>query len=961
VEDRNANQLHAYDASTFATELWNSGQKSGGTDSLGAVVKFAVPTVANGEVYVGTNSGLVVYGLTPPANAVPNAPVLSGTALSASSVSLSWTDSTTNPNIANGYSIEQLIGGTYQQVTTAPGGTTTIAIGGLAPLTSYSFRIRGSNGLGNSAYSNIVTLTTTNQVAAIDFSGGFAGSTSKLTYNGSAALVGTKAELTNGGGSQAGSFFSKAPVDIRKFNTTFNFQVVNPSADGFTFTIQGNGPTSLGAGGGGLGFQGMATSIAIKFDLYDNNGEGVNSTGLYLNGAMPSTPAVDLTPSGVDLHSGDIFRTTMSYDGTSLAMTITDTQTGKSFSQSFAVNIPVNTGTSAYVGFTGGTGGLSATQDILSWTFFPNTQAPAAPTGLGAVAATATSVNLNWTNNATNQAGFVLDRATDAGFTQNLISQTLPATPNSFTDTYTGLAPGGTFYYRIRATNTGGSSANSGVAMVSIPLAPAKPDSARVTNVTTGEIDLTWNDNAGRTADGYHILRAVNHGAFTLYATLPALNNAGTTPTPYPWVDTGVQPGTFYDYHIQAYNTSGNNDFTGTGTTTLTTAPTGLTATGSTAAATGSVALSWAAPVGAVSYNIYRGTTAGAETLLAGGVTSLTYTDTTAANGGTYYYVVTALNGNSAPIPSESAQSNETSATVIAPSTVVTRAVFYNNSSFDGTDPGANVSTDANAIATDKQALLPGNQGSVANFTSYINGLNGIIVDLAGANTAALSAADFSFATGTTSDLTTWTAPAAPMITVFPGMGTGGSDRVEIIFADQAIRNQWLQVTVAAKSATTRLTSPDVFYFGNLVGDIANAAPGADALVTIADIAAAKSHNGETALINSPYDFNRDGRVSISDIALAKAMNSHSLQMITVPAAPIAAPAATPSVARASAAMVTPAMPVARPAAVKTSSSKLPKLAIPPMVTVHVPPAVWTGSLPKAVSATWKKELFAST
>ncbi|KAK9353574.1 pyrrolo-quinoline quinone [Lipomyces doorenjongii] len=62
VMDRKANQIHAYDASTFAAELWNSGQISG--DNLGSVVKFAVPTVANGMVYVGTRNSLVVYGLT---------------------------------------------------------------------------------------------------------------------------------------------------------------------------------------------------------------------------------------------------------------------------------------------------------------------------------------------------------------------------------------------------------------------------------------------------------------------------------------------------------------------------------------------------------------------------------------------------------------------------------------------------------------------------------------------------------------------------------------------------------------------------------------------------------------------------------------------------------------------------------------------------------------------------------
>jgi hypothetical protein len=69
--------LYAYDAANVATELWNSSLTA--TDAAGYAVKFTVPTIANGRVYVGTrgnNTGgangstsvpgeLDIYGLKP--------------------------------------------------------------------------------------------------------------------------------------------------------------------------------------------------------------------------------------------------------------------------------------------------------------------------------------------------------------------------------------------------------------------------------------------------------------------------------------------------------------------------------------------------------------------------------------------------------------------------------------------------------------------------------------------------------------------------------------------------------------------------------------------------------------------------------------------------------------------------------------------------------------------------------
>jgi hypothetical protein len=218
---------------------------------------------------------------------------------------------------------------------------------------------------------------------------------------------------------------------------------------------------------------------------------------------------------------------------------------------------------------------------------------------------------------------------------------------------------------------------------------------------------------------------------------------------------------------------------------------------------------------------------------------------------------------------------------------VAGRAVFYNQSAFDGNDAAASALDDA-AVAVDKRALLPGQTATIANYTSYSRGINGIMIDLVDLPPgAAVDAADFRFRVGNDNDPGTWTAAPPPSsISVRPN--ADGTDRVTLIWPDSAIQNKWLQVTVLA-TGDTGLGAADVFYFGNAVGESGDSA--GDARVTAADVLLTRGNPRtfiDPAPINFAYDFNRDARVNAVDMLLARNNQTTAetaLWLITVPSA----------------------------------------------------------------------------
>ncbi len=469
--------LYAFNATNVAQELYDSNQNPN-RDNPGPAIKFTVPVVTNGKVYVGAGYQIDVYGLL---NGAPQAaaPVISpagGTFSAAQQVTI--TDTVSGASIyyttdgstpttgstkytgafqvssdttvqaiasASGYLQSAVSSATYAfntqtavpQFSPAAGSYTTTqsvtlsdstsgaviyyTTDGSTPTTSstkYTAPITVSASTVINAIATASGLTNSNLASAsytiqpngtgINYGNGFA-SVAGLTLNGSATNVDdSRLQLTTGLTYQASSVFYNTPTNIQAFTTSFAFQLSSAQADGFTFTIQNVGPTAIGGYGGSLGYGpnpttgttgGIAKSVAIKFDFYNNNGEGTDSTGLYINGASPTVPAVDMTSSGVILSSGDQINANMTYDGVNLVMTLTDIVVNKTFTYTFPINIPSTIGSNvAYIGFTGGSGGESSSQKILSWTFTSQsgsvTQTPAFSPA-GGTFATAQQVTLS--------------------------------------------------------------------------------------------------------------------------------------------------------------------------------------------------------------------------------------------------------------------------------------------------------------------------------------------------------------------------------------------------------------------------------------------------------------------------------------------------------------------------------------------------------------------------------------
>ena len=137
-----------------------------------------------------------------------------------------------------------------------------------------------------------------------------------------ATLSGGTLMLTNNTAGQANSAFTKTTLPVTAAGFTASFVYTMPAgnanpADGWTFCIQNTSPTSVGGGGGLLGYNAINNSAAVCFNVYPGNGGSGTQFGYDYSGgnSLPSFGAAgqisttsSVTANSVNLASGDPIR-----------------------------------------------------------------------------------------------------------------------------------------------------------------------------------------------------------------------------------------------------------------------------------------------------------------------------------------------------------------------------------------------------------------------------------------------------------------------------------------------------------------------------------------------------------------------------------------------------------------------------------------------------------------------------
>jgi hypothetical protein len=196
---------------------------------------------------------------------------------------------------------------------------------------------------------------------------------------------------------EAGSAFISTPIAVNTntgFHVNFRFRLHDGNgtggADGIAFILQNSpaGRFALGGGGGYMGYDpNITNSLAVEFDTW-NNGVLMNETddnhvGVLING--DTTHTLGTFSPAFNMNDGNPVYVWIQYSGGTNTLDVyinnTNTQPGAPL-LSANVDLYALVGAQAYLGFSGGTGGLYNIQDIEDFTFQSlNTSCPSGTVG----------------------------------------------------------------------------------------------------------------------------------------------------------------------------------------------------------------------------------------------------------------------------------------------------------------------------------------------------------------------------------------------------------------------------------------------------------------------------------------------------------------------------------------------------------------------------------------------------
>lgn len=612
------------------TEIATVGPNVVTYSSTGLSVNTAYTYRVRGYSVVG-NSDYSNSATATTMNTAPAAPSgLTATAVSGSQINLSWVDNSSNET---GFKIERKTGsgGTYAQVGTVGAGVTTYSSGGLTATTTYFYRVRATNAVGDSGYSSQASATTL--------------STPPAAPTGLTATANSSTQI------------SLAWADVS--NET-GYKIERKTGAGGTYAQI----ATVGAGVTTYANTGLTAATAYFYRVRATN--AVGDSDYSAETSATTLPPAPSAPSGLaanPVSSSQINLTWVDNANNETGFKIErKTGAGGSYVQIDSVGANVtaysNAGLASATTYfyrvratnTGGDSAFSAETSAVTMDV-----PPTAPSGLAATAASSSQINLSWVDNSTNETGFKIEQKTGAAGSYSQIA-TVAAGVTTYSSV--GLSVETTYYFRIRAANSVGDSAYSAEATsTTLPAPPAAPSGLSAVAASATQITLSWGDNSTNET-GFKIERKT--GAAGTYAQIGTVG-AGVVA----FNDTGLAANTAYYYRVRASNAGGDSAYSNeANATTLNVAPAAPGALTATPVSTSQINLSWADnSTNETGFKIERKTGSGGTyaQIATVGQNVSTYSDTGLAATTAYFYRVRATN-----TVGDSAYSAEASGTTLA-------------------------------------------------------------------------------------------------------------------------------------------------------------------------------------------------------------------------------------------------------------------------------------------------------